>query len=98
MNQTACLPCRVDGAELVFRLDGLGHPHVLVVGDLILDRYTWGRAERISPEAPVPVLRFDDEENRLGGAAAVASLLHALDCQVTCLGLVGDDADGRALL
>lgn len=80
------------------RFRRLGHPKLLVVGDLILDRYTWGNAERVSPEAPVMVLRADDEEIRLGGAACVAMLLKALEAEVTLAGVVGDDASGRALL
>ena len=47
----------------------------MVVGDLILDRYIWGYAERISQEAPVPLLRADQREHRLGGAASVATML-----------------------
>ncbi len=71
---------------------------VLVVGDLILDRYTWGNAERVSPEAPVLVLRADEHEVRPGGAASVAMLLRHLDARVTLAGVVGDDAAGQALL
>ena len=63
----------------------------------MLDRYTWGNAERVSPEAPVLVLRADTCEARLGGAASVAALLRGLDAQVTLAGVVGDDADGRLL-
>jgi D-beta-D-heptose 7-phosphate kinase / D-beta-D-heptose 1-phosphate adenosyltransferase len=84
-------------AHLVNTLDSIGSPRVLVLGDLILDRYTWGDAERISPEAPVAVLRADQEEVRLGGAASVAGLLRALDAQVVLAGVVGDDAGGRIL-
>ncbi|MCA9144386.1 MAG: bifunctional heptose 7-phosphate kinase/heptose 1-phosphate adenyltransferase [Planctomycetales bacterium] len=73
-------------------------PRVLVLGDLILDRYTWGNAERVSPEAPVLVLRAGEHEVRPGGAASVATLLHALDAHVTVAGVVGDDAAGRSLL
>jgi D-beta-D-heptose 7-phosphate kinase/D-beta-D-heptose 1-phosphate adenosyltransferase len=86
-----------DPLRLLSVLDSLRYPRVLVVGDLILDRYVWGRAERISPEAPVPILLRERSEDRLGGAAAVAGLLKALECNVVCLGLVGDDADGQTL-
>jgi D-beta-D-heptose 7-phosphate kinase / D-beta-D-heptose 1-phosphate adenosyltransferase len=78
-------------------LSGLGHPHLLVLGDIMLDRYTWGDAERISPEAPVLVLRAEREEVRPGGAASVAALLRALDAEVTLVGVVGDDANGRVI-
>ena len=62
-------------------LEQLGHPKVLVLGDLILDRYTWGDAERISQEAPVIVLRADRREARLGGAANVANMLAGLEAR-----------------
>src|ERR1700720_728107 len=78
-------------------LDRIGSPRILVIGDVMLDRYTWGDAERVSPEAPVLVLRADRQELRPGGAASVAALLHALDAQVSLAGVIGDDADGQAL-
>ncbi len=83
--------------DLLTALDQLGHPGVLVLGDLILDRYIWGNAERVSQEAPVILLRTDHCEDRLGGAANVANLLVGLEAQVTCAGLIGADADGQAL-
>jgi D-beta-D-heptose 7-phosphate kinase/D-beta-D-heptose 1-phosphate adenosyltransferase len=70
----------------------LGRPRVLVVGDIILDRYIFGCAERISQEAPVPVLRADRHEDRLGGAASVASMLACLGAEVVLAGVVGGDA------
>lgn len=75
----------------------LGHPRALVLGDLILDRYTWGNAERVSQEAPVILLRCDQREARLGGAANVCQMLRGLEASVTCAGVVGDDADGEQL-
>src|SRR5437588_7814388 len=83
--------------DLLGLLGRLGRPRLLVVGDLILDRYTWGDVSRISPEAPVMVLRADEEEVRLGGAASVAGLLRALNADVTLAGVVGDDGNGRIL-
>lgn len=71
---------------------------ILVVGDLMLDKYVWGKVERISPEAPVPVVEFRREESRLGGAANVALNLKALGAQPVLCGLIGDDADGEVLL
>ena len=56
----------------------LGRPRVVVVGDVILDRYVWGEVERISPEAPIPVLAVAKEETSLGGAASVVQNLVAL--------------------
>ncbi len=70
-------------------------PRVLVLGDVILDRYVFGEAERVSPEAPVLVVRADSEETRLGGAASVARLLRGLDAEVILAGVVGDDVSAR---
>src|SRR5271169_5002287 len=80
--------------HLIEVLEGLGRPKVLVIGDLILDRYVWGDAERISQEAPVILLREDRQETRLGGAANVANMLRGLDAEVTLAGVVGTDPDG----
>lgn len=77
--------------SLIPILENLGRPRVLVVGDLILDRYVWGDAERVSQEAPVILLRADHREERLGGAASVASMLAALETDVTLAGVVGAD-------
>lgn len=70
---------------------------VLVVGDVILDRYWHGSARRISPEAPVPVVRVEEVVERVGGAANVAANVAALGAQARLCGVVGDDADGHAL-
>jgi len=80
-------------AELIELVQKLGQPRVLVVGDLMLDRYVWGDAERISQEAPVVLLRADKREERLGGASSVASMLRALGAKVALAGVVGGDAD-----
>lgn len=69
----------------------------LVVGDLMIDRYLWGRVQRISPEAPVPILELEKEENRLGGAANVAINLRSLEAQVALAGLTGADHAGTLL-
>jgi D-beta-D-heptose 7-phosphate kinase/D-beta-D-heptose 1-phosphate adenosyltransferase len=73
----------------------LGQPRVLVLGDLMLDRYVWGDAERISQEAPVILLRADQREERLGGASSVATLLRALGARVSLAGVVGTDDSAR---
>ncbi len=83
--------------DLVDLVRKLGQPRVLVVGDLMLDRYVWGDAERISQEAPVILLHADKREERLGGASSVATLLRALDARVALAGVVGDDADGERI-
>src|SRR5690606_25377692 len=70
---------------------------VLVVGDLMLDRYWFGEVDRISPEAPVPVVRVARREDRLGGAANVARNIVSLGAQATLMGVVGDDEAGRRI-
>lgn len=82
-------------AELIDLVHRLGQPEVLVVGDLMLDRYVWGNAERVSQEAPVVLLHADRREERLGGASSVAALLRALGARVSLAGVVGADADGK---
>ncbi len=84
--------------ELAALVEKLGHPKILVVGDLILDRYVWGNAERISQEAPVILLREDRREIRPGGAANVANMLRGLEAEVTLAGVVGLDNDGEEML
>jgi D-beta-D-heptose 7-phosphate kinase / D-beta-D-heptose 1-phosphate adenosyltransferase len=74
-----------------------GQPDVLVVGDLMLDKYVWGEVERISPEAPVPVLRTGRRSESPGGAANVAMNLAGLGAKVTVMGFGGDDEDGESL-
>src|ERR1700682_401918 len=81
-------------AALIELVQRLGQPRVLVVGDVMLDRYVWGDAERISQEAPVILLHADHREERLGGASSVATLLRALEAKVSLAGVVGSDADG----
>ena len=68
---------------------------VLVVGDVMLDRYWFGDTERISPEAPVPVVLVGKHDERLGGAANVARNASSIGAQVSILGVVGDDEPGR---
>ncbi len=78
----------------VFPQDKVARARVLVVGDIMLDRYWFGEVERISPEAPVPVVRVARRENRLGGAANVARNISALGGNTTLIGVVGDDEAG----
>ncbi len=68
---------------------------VIVVGDIILDRYIWGDVSRISPEAPVPVVRVRRQTTNLGGAGNVALNLKGLDCPHVLIGTIGDDGDAR---
>ena len=78
-------------------LPHFGQAKVLVIGDIMLDRYWTGGTDRISPEAPVPVVRVRDIEDRLGGAANVAKNLAALGCQVSLAGFVGADQAGHSV-
>jgi D-beta-D-heptose 7-phosphate kinase / D-beta-D-heptose 1-phosphate adenosyltransferase len=74
-----------------------GQPRVLVVGDLMLDKYVWGEVDRISPEAPVPVLRAARQSQHPGGAANVAMNLAGLGARVTLMGFGGGDEDQHTL-
>lgn len=78
--------------EIVRQIRGLP---VLVVGDLILDRYVWGEVDRISPEAPVPIVEVSRVEDRLGGAANVVRNLANLGADVSICGFVGDDPEAQ---
>jgi D-beta-D-heptose 7-phosphate kinase/D-beta-D-heptose 1-phosphate adenosyltransferase len=83
--------------RLIELVEGLPPSRIVLVGDFMLDRYIFGKTERISPEAPVPVVRYQHEEYRLGGAGFVAACLGTLGAKVRCIGLVGQDEPGREL-
>lgn len=85
-------------ARLESLLERFRGRHLLVVGDLILDRFIWGEVNRISPEAPVPVVNIQHETVHLGGAANVAANLVELGAVPHLVGLVGPDGAGRMLL
>ncbi len=72
-------------------IQGLNSGKILIIGDVMLDKYYYGEVQRISPEAPVPIAHIKNEENTLGGAANVAHNLALLGCQVKLLGVVGKD-------
>jgi len=76
---------------------GFSEKNVLVVGDLMLDTYLWGNAERISPEAPVPIVKVNKIEHNPGGAANIALNLATLGCKVSVIGLIGPDTEGKIL-
>jgi len=82
-------------AEIVGAFQG---KRVMVLGDVMLDRYLWGAVSRISPEAPVPVVDVAEETTRLGGAANVANNVAALGAACSIYGVVGEDEDGLRLL
>jgi D-beta-D-heptose 7-phosphate kinase/D-beta-D-heptose 1-phosphate adenosyltransferase len=83
--------------QLLQTIGNLGAPKILVAGDFMLDVYVYGDAARISPEAPVPILRVTQTESRCGGAGSVAADLAALGATPVCLGVVGEDANGAVL-
>lgn len=83
---------QADLSQIVERFPGR---RVLLVGDFMLDRYVFGDAERISPEAPVPVMRVTERRDCVGGAGSVAMNVLALGARVTCCGLIGNDRFGE---
>jgi D-beta-D-heptose 7-phosphate kinase/D-beta-D-heptose 1-phosphate adenosyltransferase len=78
-------------------LDRFGEAHVAVIGDVMLDRYWWGDAVKISPEAPVPVVRMKRATVAVGGAANVAANLSGLGVRTTLIGVIGEDPEGITL-
>src|SRR4030042_3432241 len=83
--------------KLLKTVTNLGSPKVLVVGDFMLDIYVFGDALRISPEAPVPVLKVCRTEYRCGGASSVTADVAALGASAYCVGIIGDDFNGKIL-
>ena len=88
---------RLTRGALAKRVESFRGRRVLVIGDVILDRYLWGSATRVSPEAPVLVVDVDREELRLGGAANVAQNVRALGAVPILIGVVGSDAAAQNL-
>jgi len=84
--------------HLVRLVETAGNPRVLVVGDLMLDRYVWGETRRISGEGPIPILEVTTEESRAGGAGNVASNLAHLGARVTVCGVIGAQDDEGELI
>jgi D-beta-D-heptose 7-phosphate kinase/D-beta-D-heptose 1-phosphate adenosyltransferase len=85
-------------SELIPIVERFSGTRVLLVGDFMLDQYLFGDAERISPEAPVPVLRIIDRQDRVGGAGSVALNLATLGANATCCGMLGHDASGELVI
>ena len=83
--------------DLISAVQQLSNPRIAVVGDFMIDRYIFGDAERVSPEAPVPVVHATAEQDRLGGAGNVAANLVGLGAQVLCCGVHGADRSGEQL-
>jgi D-beta-D-heptose 7-phosphate kinase/D-beta-D-heptose 1-phosphate adenosyltransferase len=84
--------------SLLAAVEKFRNMHLLVVGDLMLDRFIWGEVERLSPEAPVPVLRVASENSSLGGAANVIHNVRTLGGRVTACGIVGKDEAGKRVI
>ncbi len=78
--------------------DSFNNLKVLVVGDIMLDAYVWGKVDRISPEAPVPIVAIQKRVNKLGGAANVALNLKSLGAEPIICSVIGDDSKGRELI
>jgi len=84
-------------SELLSIIEKFKDTPILLVGDLMLDHYVWGKVDRISPEAPVVVVEVTEESERPGGAALVAHNLVQLGAKVYLSGIIGDDGAGRSL-
>lgn len=91
-SRTGFGPARLDRLVAAWR-----ECEILVLGDVMLDRYLWGNVSRISPEAPVPIVEVEGETMRLGGAANVCRNVGALGARAHLIGVTGDDAGGRTL-
>ena len=83
--------------EIIQLFDAFNNMKVLIVGDAMIDAYMWGKIERQSPEAPVPVVEIEKHENRLGGAANVARNIKSLGATAILCSVVGDDFRGKQL-
>ena len=90
--------CPIERPKIHPDLELMAQKKLLVIGDLVLDQYIWGDVNRISPEAPVPVVEVQKETFRLGGAANVACNIASLSGQVEVVGLVGADENGEKLI
>ena len=84
---------KTDELQQIF--DAFNQLTVLVIGDVMIDVYMWGRVDRISPEAPVPIVTADKKENRMGGAANVALNLKSLGATPIIHAVIGDDENGN---
>ncbi|MEN9958711.1 MAG: hypothetical protein RLZZ474_955, partial [Bacteroidota bacterium] len=78
-------------------IDGFSKLRVMVIGDLMVDAYTWGKVTRISPEAPVPVVNVVKRESRLGGAGNVVLNVASLGAKPIVFSVIGDDSTGAEL-
>ncbi|MBW2581936.1 MAG: bifunctional hydroxymethylpyrimidine kinase/phosphomethylpyrimidine kinase, partial [Deltaproteobacteria bacterium] len=92
------MPTTYDSKVLSEGIDKFSSCRILVVGDVIMDEFLWGRVERISPEAPVPVVQVEEESLVLGGAGNVVNNIISLGGQALLCGVIGNDTMGRELV
>lgn len=97
MNKTSNIEDQIMYENLIRSTERFGAASILLVGDFMLDRYVWGDIERISPEAPVPIMKALRSESRPGGAGLVAANIQSLGAKAVCVGVVGYDAAGTEL-
>ena len=81
-----------------FNLQDLSNIHILVIGDIMLDQYIWGKVGRISPEAPVPIVHVQNKTHTVGGAGNVARNLNAVGCRTSVMGRCGTDKAGQKIM
>ena len=84
--------------EIIKLFNSFNHLNVLIIGDVMVDSYLWGKVERISPEAPVPIVSVKNRENRLGGAANVALNIKALGANPILCSVIGNDQKGKEFI
>jgi len=84
----------VDQIQYIQYFENFNNLNALIIGDVMIDAYIWGKVDRISPEAPVPIVMAERRENRLGGAANVARNIHALGARPVLCAVIGDDPKG----
>jgi D-glycero-beta-D-manno-heptose-7-phosphate kinase len=85
----------VNGKEVNLIFEKFSQMRVIIIGDAMVDVYLWGKVERVSPEAPIPIISVTDRESRLGGAANVSLNLQSLGATPVLFSVVGDDDKGR---
>jgi len=83
---------------MITKVNSFDRQHILVVGDVMIDEYVYGRIDRMSPEAPVPVVLVEGEHSVLGGAGNVVNNLAALGAKVMMAGVIGDDTNAKKLM
>ena len=88
----------MDKIEINQIFEQFGRIHAIVIGDAMVDTYLWGKVERVSPEAPIPIVSVTDRENRLGGAANVSLNIQALGATPVLFSIVGNDEKGNNIL